>query len=569
MTHFQNHTQGRNLGTKVSVTLSALILALLPFQTTPGKVYAASYEAKVTTVETVTLGNPSNLKVTINSGIAGSILVDVEIYKTGNKVFQQYYGDQNFNPGETKSYSLTYTPDSAGDYVVKAGIFTNDWSQNLRWFDSLATVRVTSGEFPKLFEVTGSFESPATSAGQSVAANLKITSGSNFNGLVDLEIYTASGQKVFQKFYSNQNFSSGETKSYAENFTSGGTGKFTLKAGIFSNDWSQNFAWYNTLAVLEVGFPSPQSGKLFGVNNAVAEFGDQNLPGKLGTDYVYPTDSSSNKYFASKGLTLMRLPFAWERLQDQPFGPLRQTDVTGLRQAMDAAASSSQKVILDMHNYARYYHSPLTKADAGKLADAWKKLASEFKSHPALYGYEIMNEPHDLPEGLDGWAYLAQETTNAIRLVDSQAYVVIPGYDWQSAARWPQSSGSLDIKDPSNKIIYAAHVYFDNDASGRYLQSYDGESAYPNVGVDRVKPFLNWLASKKAYGMITEYGLPGEDSRWLTVLDNFLATLNSDPRLLGGTYWSAGPWWGGYAMCVEPGGGDKPQMQVLQKYPST
>ena len=62
--------------------------------------------------------------------------------------------------------------------------------------------------------------------------------------------------------------------------------------------------------------------------------------------------------------------------------------------------------------------------------------------------------------------------------------------------------------------------------------------------------------------------MPGSDSRWLTVLDNFLTALdNASDVGLSGTYWAAGPWWGSYSLSVEPSGGaDKPQMSILTKH---
>jgi endoglucanase len=164
---------------------------------------------------------------------------------------------------------------------------------------------------------------------------------------------------------------------------------------------------------------------------------------------------------------------------------------------------------------------------------------------------------------------LAQSATSAIRQVDTQAFVLVPGYAWQGAWSWPDNNANLLVDDPSNKVIYAAHQYFDRNGSGTYGGSYDADGAYPTIGSDRARPFLDWLASKGVRGMFTEYGVPDTDSRWLTVLDTFLTTLDSTPTIMGGTYWAAGPWWGDYPLAVEPRNGiDRPQMSVLTKHPS-
>ena len=59
---------------------------------------------------------------------------------------------------------------------------------------------------------------------------------------------------------------------------------------------------------------------LLGVNLAGAEFGS-NVPGTFGTDYTYPTHAEID-YYASKGMSVIWLPFLWERLQHAKNGAL-------------------------------------------------------------------------------------------------------------------------------------------------------------------------------------------------------------------------------------------------------
>lgn len=366
--------------------------------------------------------------------------------------------------------------------------------------------------------------------------------------------------------------------------TSNGYHNVTVYAQGFDGSIAQDRAWNilvanaamaptATVAALTAlaATPSPvtSSAKVFGVNDAAAEFGEQHLPGTLGVDYVYPSDASRSAYLAGKGLTLVRLPFLWERVQPTALGPLSAADVSGIRSALDTAQAAGQQVILDLHNYGRYYGAPLTRADAGKLADVWGKLAQAFRGHPALYGYELMNEPHDLPEGADAWAFLAQAAADGVRQYDTSAWLLVPGYSWQSARFWADNNASLNVSDPSRRVVYAAHLYFDASYNGTYGASYDADGAYPTIGVERLQPFLAWLASRNAQGMLTEYGVPDNDARWNTVLDNFLGALAASGSIRGGTYWAAGPWWGTYPLSVEPrGGADRPQMAVLARYPS-
>jgi endoglucanase len=63
-----------------------------------------------------------------------------------------------------------------------------------------------------------------------------------------------------------------------------------------------------------------------GVNLAGADFGTGNLPGTFNTDYTYPTHQEVD-YFISKGMNVFRLPFMWERIQNDQNGPLNQEEL--------------------------------------------------------------------------------------------------------------------------------------------------------------------------------------------------------------------------------------------------
>ena len=182
-----------------------------------------------------------------------------------------------------------------------------------------------------------------------------------------------------------------------------------------------------------------------------------------------------------------------------------------------------------------------------------------------IWGYDIMNEPHDMLKS-SPWDKLAQECIDAIREVDKQTPIVIEGNEYASSSKWTNLSQDLkDLTDPSDKLIFQAHVYFDNDASGKYVKNYDQEQATENIGVERLKPFVEWCKKYGKQGFVGEYGVPDDDPRWLVTLDKALEYLSENG--IGGTYWSAGSRWGDYSLAVQPvNGQDRPQMSVLEKY---
>ena len=213
------------------------------------------------------------------------------------------------------------------------------------------------------------------------------------------------------------------------------------------------------------GFASTQAaqaqavapGKWYGFNLAGAEWNETNLPGVRGVDYVYDNDPKRYRYFESKGMTLVRIPFRWERIQATANGPLSAADVAGLRTMLNQARNHGQGAILVVQNFGHYYERPLDADDTATFADQWSRLSAEFKGHDGLFGYELMNEPRDMPGGAATWARLAQAATDAIRSQDQTHWVLVPGYHWQTAASWRTYNENLAITDSAGRLLYAAH----------------------------------------------------------------------------------------------------------------
>lgn len=321
----------------------------------------------------------------------------------------------------------------------------------------------------------------------------------------------------------------------------------------------------------------------FGVNLSGGEFGGV-YPGSLGTHYGYPTYKDLD-YFKTKKLTLIRFPFRWERVQYEMNGPLNPFDLGKMKEFVKAAEDRDMPIILDMHNFARYSFDggkTLTVIGTGPqltkehLADVWKKLALEFKSYKNIWAYDIMNEPFAMPS-TTAWFEISQATINSIRQVDTETPILISGDRYSSAFHWVQYSDNLrNLVDPSDKLIYQAHIYFDKNTSGSYgsyvngvfvPSTYEAEEATAQTGVNRMKPFVEWLRKYNKKGLVGEYGIPDDDPRWNTVLENMLIYLRDNG--VPGTYWSAGPRWGGYRLAVQPSDNytkDRPQMTILEKY---
>lgn len=307
----------------------------------------------------------------------------------------------------------------------------------------------------------------------------------------------------------------------------------------------------------------------FGLNMAGADFG-KNFPGVYNKDYTYPTAANLD-YVKSKGFGLIRLPFKWDRIQHELYGELVDDELKRLKYVVDEAAKRDILVLFDLHNYGRRYLGE-TRYIIGEgglkpehLADLWGKIAKEFCGYKNIWGYGLMNEPNNMLDSMP-WAKIAQASILAIRKYDAKNSIVVGGDSWSSAERWMQYGDNLKyLYDPADNLIFEAHVYFDEDASGTYKKSYEEEKANPYKGIERVQPFIKWLRENNFRGFIGEYGIPDKDERWQVCLDNFLAYLQDNG--INGTYWAAGPWWGKNFMAIQPiNGEERPQMKIVEKY---
>ena len=302
---------------------------------------------------------------------------------------------------------------------------------------------------------------------------------------------------------------------------------------------------------------------MLGVNLCGAEFGEKHLPGIYGQHYIYPTPQELD-YYNAKGLKLIRLPFRWERIQPTLMQPLDEVELKRLAGFVKAVRERGMKVIPEPHNFGRY-HDQIVGTPAvpnAALADLWRRLAEQFKGEQAIYAYGLMNEPHDT-EGR--WPAAAQAAVDAIRGVDANSWLLVPGDHWTMAAGWRKHNEYFWVNDPSHRVVYEVHVYFDLNSSGRYVKTYEEEKASPTIGIERLREFREWLKERNALGFVGEFGVPAgekQDPRWLEAMDRFVSHLRE--IRMSGCYWAGGPWWHDYPLSIEPRGGeDRPQMKAL------
>jgi hypothetical protein len=107
---------------------------------------------------------------------------------------------------------------------------------------------------------TSATANPTTVArGATTTITVVVKSASATKLLVDLEVYSSSGQKVFQQAWDNQSFTAGQQRTYSAAWTvstSAATGTYSIKVGLFSPGWGTLYNWNNSAGQISVSTSS-------------------------------------------------------------------------------------------------------------------------------------------------------------------------------------------------------------------------------------------------------------------------------------------------------------------------
>jgi endoglucanase len=305
---------------------------------------------------------------------------------------------------------------------------------------------------------------------------------------------------------------------------------------------------------------------LLGVNLSGAEFGS-NVPGTFGTDYTYPTHAEID-YYAGKGLSVIRLPFLWERLQRSEFGTLDATELARLDDVVNYATSKGLKIEIEPHDYGKGFGALIGSAQTpnSAFAEFWGKLAQHFAANPRVI-FGLMNEPNE--QSATTWLGSANAAIAAIRNVGATQEILVPGSYWDGAWTWTSTDNATvvgaGVQDPGHNFAFEVHQYLDSDGSGTHAGAVSA-----TIGVERLTAVTQWAEATGNRLFLGEVGVT-TDATSLTAFDGMLTYMQQHTDAWQGmTYWAGGPWWGDYMFSIEPqNGADKPQMTVLLQHLSS
>ena len=152
--------------------------------------------------------------------------------------------------------------------------------------------------------------------------------------------------------------------------------------------------------LMALTLPALSSGQYYrGVNLAGAEFGENTIPGTIGSTHTYNSERSF-QYFAARSLPLIRLPIRWERLQPVLRGPLDPVNLAALKRDVAWAKAQGARLVVDLQNFGRFsfnepgglsayvldnFYNGVVRVSGADLADFWVRLSEEFKAEPAVH----------------------------------------------------------------------------------------------------------------------------------------------------------------------------------------
>jgi hypothetical protein len=159
-----------------------------------------------------------------------------------------------------------------------------------------------------------------------------------------------------------------------------------------------------------------------------------------------------------------------------------------LQQVLDLGSKYGIMITIDVHS-GEYTKGMLLGTAEGRdyLVEFWEKVASRYKGHPAIFGYNLINEPHsrEIKSGDPSLPEQYARLIKAIRKIDQVTPVIIES-DQMSA---PHMLQFLPVYDSPN-IIYSIHMYVPGGLTHQLNRKADSFIGYPDAEKKWNKEYL-------------------------------------------------------------------------------
>lgn len=197
------------------------------------------------------------------------------------------------------------------------------------------------------------------------------------------------------------------------------------------------------------------------------------LPALRGAMISTTASADDLRTLAAWGANHIRWQLTWNGFPDSPadtaslesYRAWLHSTLRSVHALMPLCDSLGLKVVLDLHtlpggrarNAAGQEHRIFRDISAqAAYREAWREIAGAFRNEPALWGYDLANEPIEgyLPDSILDWQHLAEAVAMDIRPVDSSHYLIVEGAPGGASEVLP---GVQPLH--TNKVVYSFHMY--------------------------------------------------------------------------------------------------------------
>jgi endoglucanase len=336
------------------------------------------------------------------------------------------------------------------------------------------------------------------------------------------------------------------------------------------------------MVTVSAAVASPEDGvlplpALYGVNLAGAEFADNE----------YWPDNKFVDYYSDRNFNFVRLPFKWARLQPDLFGPLAEHSLAQMHRIVSRATERGMWVALDMHNYMRrstqsgatdIIGKPGTGITNAHFADAWARLAEQFKDNPRVL-FNLMNEPYGIADDQSAANQIIAGAQNAaaaaIRATGANNCIMFSTNHYSGAHHFIYSEYQQNLvlmfEDPGQNWVLDLHQYLDPGFGGTSVAVQKGAGGIATLGT-----VTEFMRANGIRAILGEFNA-GPSPEAAEEVKNHLAWLQANADVWAGWAW----WLGGQGsdnsyydsdpyildpLSLVPPIVDKPQMAMLQTY---
>ena len=214
-----------------------------------------------------------------------------------------------------------------------------------------------------------------------------------------------------------------------------------------------------------------------------------------------------------------------------------------LDRLFDMAHARNMLILLDLHRLNWNYISELWyDPNDGNFAeahffDAWFTLLDRYHAHPALWGVDLLNEPHGRAEWGTGnpatdWKQFAESAIHEIekRYPKANWVYLVEGIAWGKDLSGARNSKIKMPSQAAHRLAYSAHNY--------------GKSVVPFIDMNKNALYQDW---NDHFGFLREEGyavIIGEwggrvdlDAEWMDIFTQYLRENNMTDTF----FWSLGP----------------------------